>query len=333
MADIARDHHFIPQFFLGNFTPSGTKDDLLWVTDRKERKGFPGKPRNVGFQKDFYRADIEGAPPDIVERILGWFEGFAAPAVKHVLEQHSLPDRPEFDHLMELIGLLVIRVPAARQRVDRALDQILKKIVRQRFNNPQVLRTQFEKMRQEGVQGIDYENMDYEELVRFAQNEDRYTISLDKEWFLGQMLQASVPAQKMVFDRNWTVFVADEDAGEFICSDAPVCLTWTDMSRQDRVARLDEHGTDLTVPLGKRTALRGRYEPEQPAVARCDRKMVAHINIRTISSGKRFIYSSNRNFPWKRDNGSIGDWDNLISDLESLHKKTVNHQLSGGRQR
>lgn len=332
MANVARNHHFIPQFLLANFTPSGTKDDLLLVTDRKERKGYCTKPRKTGFHKDFYRVDVEGAPPDIVERILGWFEGYAAPAVVHVLEQKSMPARPEYDHLMELIGLIVIRVPAARQRVDRALDQLMKKIFRPRFENPEALKAQFEKMRQEGVQGIDYDNMDYDELARFVQNEDLYTIGLDKEWLLGQMLQASVPAQKMVFERNWTVLVAEDDAGEFICSDAPICLTWTDTHRQDRIAHLGEHDTDLTVPLGKRTALRGRYESGQPAVVLCDRKMVAYINIRTMSSGKRFIYSSNKDFPWERDDGSIGDWDNLIADLEALHKQAAKKRPSENAQ-
>ncbi|MCK4373931.1 MAG: DUF4238 domain-containing protein, partial [Candidatus Brocadiae bacterium] len=140
MADIARHHHFIPQFCLAGFTPSGKKDDFLWVTDMAERKGYPARPRNTGFQRDFYRVDVDEAPPDVVERILGWFEGCAAPAVRYVLDNGALPPRPELDHLMELVGLLAVRVPAARARVERVLDKVMKAMLRPYHTDPEMLR-------------------------------------------------------------------------------------------------------------------------------------------------------------------------------------------------
>ncbi len=324
MADVARKHHFIPEFFLANFTPSGTKDDFLCVTDMKERKGYSTKPRNAGFQKDFYRMDVDGAPPDIFERIFGQLEGCAAPAVRHVLEQRALPPHPGFDHLMELIGLLMVRVPATWERVRRAVDQTMKAAFRPYFSDPEAVRGLIEKMRLEGAplpEGVDYDEVDHEGLVSFVQNEDLYTLSVDKEWLLGQMIEASAHAQTMLFERNWTILVAEGDAGEFICSDAPVCLTWSDPNRQDRVPRLFEHHTEVTVPLGKGVALRGRYESGQPDVVRCDRRASAQLNTRTISSGDRFVYSSGKDFPWERNDGSIGNWDDLISDVEALPRE------------
>lgn len=234
MADLARNHHFIPEFFLASFTASGTKDGFLWVTDREERKGYSSRPRSAGFQKDLYRIDVEEAPSDIIERVFGWFEGYAAPAVRYVLANRGLPPRLELDHLMELIGLLVIRVPAARARVEAAIDRTMKAVLRSHFSDPQAVRARFEKMRREGVDIPT--DIDYEELVAFAQSKDDYTVSVDKEWLLGQVLQASVPVQRMLFERNWSVVVPEHGAGEFICSDAPVCLTWLDQGRQDRIA-------------------------------------------------------------------------------------------------
>ncbi len=58
MADVAHKHHFIPKFLLSNFTVSGIEDDSLWVTDRKERKGYFSKPCNCGFQNDFYQVNL-----------------------------------------------------------------------------------------------------------------------------------------------------------------------------------------------------------------------------------------------------------------------------------
>ncbi|MBM3301808.1 MAG: DUF4238 domain-containing protein [Deltaproteobacteria bacterium] len=324
MPDVARNHHFIPEFLLANFTPSGTRDSFLWVTDRQQRKGYLANPRNAGFQKDLYRFDVEGTPPDIVERMLGRFEAHVAPAVKHLLQRHCLPARPEFDALMELIGLLAIRVPSARKKVDLAIDKSLKRMCRQIFKSPEALRALCQSTREEGVQGIDDDNTDYEEFWRFVQDESQYTLSLEKEWVLFWILQTSEQAQMLLFHRNWTVLVAQDDAGHFICSDAPVCLTRTDLRRDRQAPRLDYHETDLTVPLGNRVALLGRYEARQDSMVVCDRKRVAHINARTIGSGERFLYSSNKDFPWERDDGSTGNWDSLIADLRDVHKGATN---------
>ena len=326
MANVARNHHFIPEFFLANFTPSGTKDDFLWVTDMREHRGFASKPCNTGFQKDLYRVHLDEAPSDVIEKILGWFEGHAAPTVRHVLEHHSLPPRPERDHLMELIGMMAIRVPAARARAEAVLDKAMKAMFRPYLGDRDALRAIFEKMCADGAElpeGVDYDKIDFDELVRFCRDEDLYTMGVDNEWLLGQMLMASVPVQRMLFDRNWAVLVDDDDEGEFVCSDAPVCLTWTAGNGQDRVPRLDEGQTDLTVPLSKHVALRGRYEADQDELLRCDRQDIAHINIRTISSGDRFLYSSGKDFPWERDDGSVGGWEEFIQDLGLLAQLRV----------
>ena len=319
MHPIARNHHFIPEFFLAAFTPSGTKDDLLWVTDMKEHKGYPAKPHNVGFQKDLYRIDIDEAPPDAIEQIRGWFEGYAAPAVKYVLENRELPPRPELDHLMELVGVLIVLVPATRERVEKILDKRMKAMFRPYYTDPEAMRADFDKMRDEGIDVP--ESPDCEELARFASNEDLYTLSVDKEWMLVRMIEASMHAQRMLFKRHWSVLVAEEGAGEFICSDAPVCLTWTNSGRHERIPRLYEHETTVTIPLGQAVALRGQYEAIEPRRASCDLSMVGHLNTRTIGSADRFLYSGGRCFPWERDDGSIGDWDGLTADLESLGRK------------
>lgn len=322
MAKVARNHHFIPQCFLAGFTPSGTKDDKLWVTDTVERKGYATRPRNAGFEKDLYRIDVDGAPPDLIETIFGCFEGLGAPSVRYVLENCALPPRPDFDHLMEFVGLLAIRVPRTRERVAAVLDRTMKAMFRPYFRDPDAVSAQFEEMRQDGADIP--EDIDCEELVRFVQSEDLYTMRLDKEWLLGQMLEGSVEVQQMLFERNWSVLSVADDAEEFICSDAPVCLTWNDTDRQDRVARLYEHETTLTVPLGKGVALQGRYEAGQPKLIRCSRQDTARINTRTISSRHRFLYSSGKRLSWERGDGSIGDWDALMTDLETMAKDEPN---------
>jgi len=325
MADIARKHHFIPQFLLANFTPSGQRDDFLCVTDKQELKSHKAKPVNAGFQKDLYRMDAEGVEPDVVETILGLFESVAAPAVAHVIEYHSLPPRPLLDHLIELVGVMILRVPAARKRMDEALDRETKRLFRPYHTDPDVLREQLKKLKEDGFElpaGLDYDTLNYEDLADFARREDEYTVSLNKEWILMEMLKASAPAQMMLWGREWTVLVAGEGAGEFISSDAPVCLCWTDPQRTDRGAHLIEPYTDLTVPLSKKVALQGRYEPGQPSLLTLNRRGVAEINLGTILSADRFLYSSDKQFPFRQKNGSIGWYADLIIELRTSRRST-----------
>ncbi|MCU1264639.1 MAG: hypothetical protein JWM21_957 [Acidobacteria bacterium] len=69
--NIARAHHYIPQFYLAGFTSSGSKNGTLYVHDLEQLKSWPSNPAAAGHQKDFYRINVPGRSPDELEKILG----------------------------------------------------------------------------------------------------------------------------------------------------------------------------------------------------------------------------------------------------------------------
>jgi hypothetical protein len=55
----ARNHHFVPQFYLKGFAKPRSKDGKLIVFDLKNRKTFVTRTRNVAAKRDYNRVDIK----------------------------------------------------------------------------------------------------------------------------------------------------------------------------------------------------------------------------------------------------------------------------------
>jgi hypothetical protein len=115
MAQVARDHHFVPQCYLAGFTDTGTQAGRLCVYDIIARRFFRAKPKNVAFEVDFNRVEVEGHPPDILETGFGQLEGHAASVIRRIITEHVIPEDEEFSYVLNVIALLAVRNPAMRR--------------------------------------------------------------------------------------------------------------------------------------------------------------------------------------------------------------------------
>src|SRR3974390_2669136 len=120
MSKIARDHHFLPQCYLAGFTDTGTVDGRLCVYDFVAERFFRQKPKNVAFEVDFNRINVDGHPPDALERAFGEFEGNAAAVVRRICESGELPADEDLSYVLNLIALLATRNPRMRRSMTRA---------------------------------------------------------------------------------------------------------------------------------------------------------------------------------------------------------------------
>ena len=93
MAQVAKDHHFVPVCYLAAFTDTGTEDGRLYVFDFEVGRFFRRRPRNVAFEKHFNRVEIDGQPPDTLEKAFGQFEGQAISVVRSICSEGDLPPR------------------------------------------------------------------------------------------------------------------------------------------------------------------------------------------------------------------------------------------------
>src|SRR5688500_4204947 len=101
-----RQHHRLPEFYLKGFTPSGRDDDLLWVLDFDRKKRWQSKAAKNARQRDYYRINIEGVDPNVIEKAHQGFEDAAAPVLRQLLESRVRPVGESLDHLIVFVALL-----------------------------------------------------------------------------------------------------------------------------------------------------------------------------------------------------------------------------------
>jgi hypothetical protein len=120
----ARNHHFVPQYYLKGFAKPRSKDGKLTVFDLKDRTRFTTKPRNVAARRDYNRVDIEGTDPNIVESQLSIHEGLADKAFRRVISARSIADREDFAFVLILIARVSLTNPLFRDQRDKMLRQL-----------------------------------------------------------------------------------------------------------------------------------------------------------------------------------------------------------------
>src|SRR5262245_27824707 len=131
MADVARKHHYLPQFYLAAFTNTGTKDGSLTVFDNLERRTWHTKPREVAHQRDFYRVDLPGVEPDALEKTFADLESQAAEVLCQIHLKKQLPEGDDdFNTWLNFGSLMMVRVPALRdvhrQNMEQYYDMLMR---------------------------------------------------------------------------------------------------------------------------------------------------------------------------------------------------------------
>ena len=90
--------------------------------------------------------------------------------------------------------------------------------------------------------------------------------------------------------------------GGFICSDEPVVVAPTDPAApHDRVWKMDDLNTDVTIPLDRDLALLGRSEPQEGDF-KVNAVDVAAVNTRTFANNKHMVYAARPDFLLLRAN-------------------------------
>lgn len=312
-----RRHHYLPQFYLAGFTPSGQKDDFLHVLDMETGKAWKSRPAGVAHQSDYYRLD-EGAPdPFAFEKGLSQFEGQAAATLKIVLAQQCIPD---FDHrvtLMNLIALSAIRVPSQRNMLADAQKRLAKLTSQLMVNTPET----WEGLKaRANAAGYEVGDIPYGEMRDFILDESRYTIELSREGQIMTMFEALDAIIPLLLDRKWSMAIAGEGAGDFICCDDPVARHWTIDEHPPIVPGFGLKHSFIVVPLDRKTALIGEWEGDEE-IFETDQRGVAQINSLIMASAGRFIFFSNEDFRWFTNDGRVAEAGELVEWYKAHPKK------------
>lgn len=304
MRNIARNHHYVPQFYLKAFSAPNLQNEQLHIIDKGKRRHFVTTAPNIAVQRDFNRINIPGYSMDGIERQLAQIEGQVATVLRSIAENTSLPeDDTDMDYLTVFVAILAANNPQIRDRlIDRDREtsiQMLESLVASREDYESRL----------SYLGIE-DRIGYEAARAFVER-GKYTISIEDPfgYYLAVVFNGLYEDVLPVYSAmNWSLVIAEENETDFICSDLPVVLFKVVNKILSAPNGTDSTGTiteslELTMPLNPRMAIYATTFPTEYQMN------PACINKRTVDAAARHIYCSNLDFKFF-DNGVIkSGWD------------------------
>jgi hypothetical protein len=306
MSKLPRKHHFVPAFYLAGFTAGGGRDDRLFVFDRERKKQWPSTPTGAGYSNDFYA--VQGIPnqgPDSVEVRLAQMESKCSDALRRIIAVRTIPDDEDFGELMAFVASMAARGPRFRMVVADFIDQVSRKELRAALATPE-LHEQFKavlKATEPELSAGEQAVLDDYEGLKASVDGDGYDVDVDQTWLVHVFLQGFITLMPHLAMRQWAIWAPKAGAPEFVCSDAPVCLTWKDGAHGVWPPGFGIRNTAVSVPLNRSLMLVGTYEPLE-ANRSLTRDEVALMNRRTLLYANQ-VYGGEQDFVWESQAGRL----------------------------
>jgi hypothetical protein len=286
---VARRHHFVPEFYLAGFTGAGSKDDFLYALDRVTLKQWKARPAELAHQRDFYRIDLPGVPPDAIEQAFAKFEARAAPVIERIVETRTIPSGEDFSILMNLVAWMAVKIPGIRSTISDFVDRVSKRILRLMVSTPERWQATVERARADGVEIG--EHLDYEHMRASIENDQYQVVVENRNWFIRLIMDMMDAILPYLVTRRWSLLIAEPDTGYFICSDRPVAVVWSTDEFDRFPPGFGMKHTQVTMPLTKHVGLIGEFEGE-PSCTKAGRLSIAGFNTRTAMYAERFLPES-----------------------------------------
>jgi hypothetical protein len=293
---IARKHHYVPQMYLSGFAdPNGQ----CFVVDASTRNSFTTSPGNIAAERDFNRIDLEGVPPDALEKELGKFEGVIAPALQRVRTDGTFKDPSDREDVINLITLLVVRNPRKRENIDLLMGDLLQLMLDMSLESKERWEGQVAQMKKYGTWPKDAA-ADYEEYKKFA-NENKGALLVSKQFQIELELEHLARMYPYFDARRWRVLKAKDNTGGFVTTDHPVCLRRAnELDRGEIFAPgYGMTNTEILFPLSSKIALIGRFDGEEDVIE-AGLHGVASFNSTVIGYAMKQIYAANDQYYYTR---------------------------------
>ena len=291
MSNTARNHHYVPQFYLKGFSDPDLRNEQLHVIDKVNRRHFVTNPRNIASQRDFNRINLPDHSINEVEERLAQIESEAARVLKFIAENATLPkDDIDMDYLINFAAILSTNNPQIRDRLIDRDREITKQMMLSMVESREVYESRLSGL------GIE-DKIGYEAAKAFAESE-KYTIDIEDPggYYLARVFYGIDKSVLPVFyTMRWSLVIAEESETDFITSDLPAVLFEVvnpilPTPHETDSTKYITKSLELTMPLNPRMAMYATNFPTEYIMR------PACINKRTIDASMRHIYCSNLDF-------------------------------------
>jgi hypothetical protein len=152
-----------------------------------------------------------------------------------------------------------------------------------------------------------------DKLAEFACSQD-YTVHFEQTWDVQTMLANLPTLMPVLAQRNWALWLAEEEAPDLVCSDSPVSLNWLTDAGTLWPPGFGVRHTVVSIPLNRRIALVGTFEPlSERKIIGSD--AIAVVNTSTLMPANQ-VFSANADFIWFRTDRTIGRAADFLTPLK-----------------
>ena len=288
----------------------------LYVLDLTSGKQWQAAPGNAACERDFYVLEFEGDEAVALETLFSEIEGRAAPVISQIIQSGSVPGGEEYKHLIDFLGVMALRVPGVLNMLDDFHERVLKKINWQMTATKERWDVIVQKLKGEGHEIPD---IPWEQMRAFAQSDD-YTITLNQNYRMINILEGIQIVLPLLAARNWTVVRTDDSAPRFITSDRPLILCWNDPSDKGWMSPgFGLRGTNVSIPLNPHCALIGVFD-DASFKPWFDTDHVGTFNMWIGLQAERFVYSADKDFTVVMSDGSLGNKEQFLEFRGKVRK-------------
>lgn len=297
----ARDHHTVPHFYLAGFTPNERKKDRLWETELEKRRQVQKLPAQASVVRDFYRVEVDGLDPNEVEGLLKTVEDEASRIIKTTNGTRELPEGEDLGLLIDFMALMAVRSPGYAEILKGLWTWAYEGLTEYLLSSEDSWRNAVfaAKARRTDLR-IELDENSIKESYAASKKmyeEKAYSLKWRTGSHLGYMMSSWEKIADLLEQRKWLLVVSNKEIGEFICTDRPVALMFTD----DKVRRGMSPGfglpnTRVFFPLNRRMVLIGRYDFARNGTESATTELVAIANSVQLNYRRKFVYSSRKDF-------------------------------------
>lgn len=271
-------HHYLPEFYLKGFT----RDEMLWIFDRKAREYRRQPPRNTAVIGHYYTTATESGEKDYsIETHLAETESEAKPIIEK-LEDGQTISTEERIGLAYFLALLVSRTPKHAREIEEMADAMHKLLAKEMIPSVEAAAGLLRKSGKE-------QSLTAESMFRFI-HEERFQMKASRDFTISTMLDHSARFYRCIALMNWWIVHADGHSS-FITTDSPLGYILDDQQLRSREPVLGFASEKITklVPLTCQTALLISGYGAGFGHFSVDRSQVREINLAVAVESDRFV--------------------------------------------
>ena len=246
------------------------------------------------------------------KRYLQNLEGkFSKIIAKISANTYTLIEEDDFANLISFVAFQYMRHPNVMEMQSQSMIELDKMMLEISLQSEQRWCDSVASMPEE-----DYRNYllnNYESMQERFEN-GKYDFKTNNNILAGDILEKTNVLLMALLDRSWVIYVANDKAGDFVTSDFPVTLRWTEMPLPNCDLGFGDRNTEVIFPLTKNIALVGSFKDESKWLE-ANALRVSVVNHITVKNAKRFVYSSTEEFQVLKADGTIGKGSDLLFRL------------------